>query len=159
MFIAINRINVPKGKGGSLEQRFGASEGLKGQAGVLGFELLRRTWQRGTEAGAEETEEYMAVTRWETEEHFHAWTKSDAFKKAHGGGHHAQQSHGHADHTHGHAAASGEKAHACASKSAVAEHGTEKAAGAGCGGAGKKTGMNAQASGYTVVLSKEPQLA
>jgi heme-degrading monooxygenase HmoA len=148
MFIAINRINVPKGKGESLEQRFGASEGLKGAAGVLGAESV-----------AEETEEYMAVTRWETEEHFHAWTKSDAFKKAHSGGHHAQQGQGHGEHAHGHAAASGEKAHGCASKGTAAEHGAEKAAGASCGGAGKKAGMNAQASGYTVVLSKEPQLA
>lgn len=150
MFIAINRINVPKGKGESLEQRFGASEGLKGAAGAIGFELLRRTWQRGAESGAEEMEEYMAVTRWETEEHFHAWTMSDAFKKAHGDGNPAQ---------HGNAAASSEKAHACASKVVTSEHGSEKAAGANCGGAGKKAGMNAQASGYTVVLSKEPQLA
>ncbi len=137
MFIAINRINVPKGQSESLEKRFASSEGLKGQAGVLGFELLRRTWQpaQGEQAAAAETEEYMAVTRWETEEQFHAWTKSDAFKKAH--------SHGNK-----------EKAAACASKSAEGQQQAEGAKAHGCGG-GK---MSASASGYAVVVTKEPQL-
>jgi heme oxygenase (staphylobilin-producing) len=88
MFIAINRIWVEKGHGEQLIARFAASDGLQGVPGIVDFELLQRTWL-GPNHGASsdcqaESEEFLSVSRWESEEHFRAWTKSDAFKRAHG---------------------------------------------------------------------------
>lgn len=153
MFIAVNRIVVEAGKGEGLIQRFAASEGLKGQPGVLGFELLRRTWQgRNAETGeqADTNEEFLVMTRWESQRHFQDWTQSDAFKKAHG--HHGK---GHAkaegsNHMQGAASAKGQaegpQAAACAQ---------DEAKGQACANREAKGGMvRAQASGYDVVLVK-----
>lgn len=155
MFIAVNRIVVEEGKGEGLIQRFAASEGLKGQPGVLGFELLRRTWQgRKTEASgqADSNEEFLVMTRWETQQHFQDWTQSDAFKKAHG--HHGK---GHAQAeglSHGQSAACA-KSKAEDSLSAACAQGEAK--GQACANREAKGGMvRAQASGYDVVLVKHP---
>jgi heme-degrading monooxygenase HmoA len=87
MFIAINRIVTPADQAQGLIDRFSASNGLAGQPGVLGFELLRRTWlgqAHGESAEPEQDlEEFLVTTRWESEADFQAWLQSDAFKRAH----------------------------------------------------------------------------
>lgn len=82
MFVAINRLTVKKDQGEGVETAFSKKGGLEGSPGFIGFELQKRVWTMGKEV---ENDEYLAVTRWESKEQFFAWTKSDAFKKAHSG--------------------------------------------------------------------------
>ncbi|WP_426505770.1 antibiotic biosynthesis monooxygenase family protein [Dactylosporangium sp. McL0621] len=74
--VKINAIEVPEGAGPELERRFGARHGaVEGAPGFLGFELLRPT--------AGETR-YFVYTKWESEEHFQAWSSGPA-REAHAG--------------------------------------------------------------------------
>ena len=73
--VRINAIEVPEGRGESLEERFRSRLGeVERMPGFLGFELLRPT--------AGETR-YFVYTRWESEEAFRAWTESSAFRRGH----------------------------------------------------------------------------
>tara|TARA_Y100001936_G_C16076389_1_gene674292 strand:+ start:1001 stop:1324 length:324 start_codon:yes stop_codon:yes gene_type:complete len=73
--VKINAIEVSEGRGGELEARFAARAGeVESMPGFEGFELLRPT---------EGENRYFVYTRWESEEAFKAWVKSDAFKKGH----------------------------------------------------------------------------
>ena len=78
MFIATNRLQAAQGRGHELEARFSQRNGVQAQPGFLGFEL----WKLRTE---EAHEEYLVLTRWESEAHFRAWTESEAFRQAHSG--------------------------------------------------------------------------
>ena len=82
MFIAINRLKIQPGSGSVLEERFAQSGGLEGSPGFIRFQLLRRSWQPH---GEQDHEEYLAMTEWQSRDDFLAWTRSDAFKKAHSG--------------------------------------------------------------------------
>jgi len=82
MFIAINRLKVQPGTGDQLEERFAQPRGLEETEGFIRFQLLRRSWQPHGEA---DHEEYLAMTEWRSKDHFIAWTKSEAFKRAHSG--------------------------------------------------------------------------
>jgi heme-degrading monooxygenase HmoA len=74
--VKINAIEVPEGAGPELERRFGARLGaVEGQPGFLGFELLRPT--------SGETR-YFVYTKWESEDHFQAWSQGSA-REAHAG--------------------------------------------------------------------------
>jgi heme-degrading monooxygenase HmoA len=74
--VKINAIEVPEGAGPELERRFGARHGaVESAPGFLGFELLRPT--------AGETR-YFVYTKWESEEHFRAWSDGPA-REAHAG--------------------------------------------------------------------------
>ena len=74
--VKINAIEIPEGAGPELERRFGARHGaVEGAPGFLGFELLRPV------AGESR---YFVYTRWESEEHFQAWSNGPA-KEAHAG--------------------------------------------------------------------------
>ncbi|MEV8517809.1 antibiotic biosynthesis monooxygenase [Dactylosporangium sp. NPDC051484] len=74
--VKINAIEVPEGAGPELERRFAARHGAVEDApGFLGFELLRPT--------AGETR-YFVYTKWESEEHFQAWSTGPA-REAHSG--------------------------------------------------------------------------
>ena len=74
--VKINAIEVPEGAGPELERRFGARLGaVEGQPGFLGFELLRPT--------SGETR-YFVYTKWQSEEHFQAWSQGSA-REAHAG--------------------------------------------------------------------------
>jgi heme oxygenase (mycobilin-producing) len=76
--VKINAIEVPEGRGETLEERFRARAGeVERMPGFLGFELLRPT--------AGETR-YFVYTRWASEEAFRAWVESDAFRRGHAGG-------------------------------------------------------------------------
>ncbi len=80
MYIATNRIRVQENFGEKLESRFKERRGIEKQPGFLNFELwkLDDPEERGCE-------EYLVVTRWESESDFRAWAKSDMFNKAHSG--------------------------------------------------------------------------
>jgi heme-degrading monooxygenase HmoA len=74
--VKINAIEVPEGAGPELEKRFAARLGaVDSQPGFLGFELLRPV-------GGETR--YFVYTKWETEEHFQAWSTGPA-RQAHAG--------------------------------------------------------------------------
>ncbi|WP_432837243.1 antibiotic biosynthesis monooxygenase family protein [Dactylosporangium sp. CA-092794] len=74
--VKINAIEVPEGAGPELERRFAARHGaVEGSPGFLGFELLRPV--KG------ETR-YFVYTKWESEEHFRAWSDGPA-REAHSG--------------------------------------------------------------------------
>jgi heme-degrading monooxygenase HmoA len=75
MVVKINAIEVAEGRGPELEDRFAkrAAE-VEGMPGFLGFELLR--------PAAGETR-YFVYTRWESEDDFQNWVKSDAFTRGH----------------------------------------------------------------------------
>ena len=49
---------------------------MRAVPGCLNFNLLK-------EAGIEGDAVYVAMTEWENEAAFHAWTESDAFRRAH----------------------------------------------------------------------------
>ena len=81
MFIAINRIRVTRGEGGELEERFGKSSGIEELPGFIEFRLPKKTWGHGDN----EADEYLSMTQWASKKDFVAWTKSEAFRKAHSG--------------------------------------------------------------------------
>jgi len=73
--VKINAIEVSPEHGPMLEQRFATRAGeVEKQPGFLGFELLRPV---------EGETRYFVYTRWEDEESFQAWVKSEAFTRGH----------------------------------------------------------------------------
>jgi heme-degrading monooxygenase HmoA len=79
MFIATNRIMVKTGYGDTLASMFKARGAVQDHAGFISFEL----WKMNN---TPEHEDFLVVTHWESEEHHHTWTRSDAFRSAHAGG-------------------------------------------------------------------------
>ncbi|HEX3782119.1 MAG TPA: antibiotic biosynthesis monooxygenase [Pseudonocardiaceae bacterium] len=74
--VKINAISVPEGAGPELEKRFAHRlHAVDGQAGFLGFELLRPV------SG---DDRYFVYTKWESEEAYQAWANGAA-KEAHAG--------------------------------------------------------------------------
>lgn len=79
MFIAMNRFKVRTGREADFEAVWlGRDSHLEEVPGFLGFRLLR-----GPEA--EDHTLYATHTQWESRDAFTAWTKSEAFRKAHAG--------------------------------------------------------------------------
>ena len=78
MYIAVNKLKVQKARGDDLEQRFHHAGAVASEPGFLGFEL----WKRYEDG---EHEEFLVVSRWESEEAHNQWTKSESFKQAHSG--------------------------------------------------------------------------
>jgi heme-degrading monooxygenase HmoA len=79
MFIAMNRFKVRKGSECDFEQVWLSREThLDGVQGFVVFHLLK---------GPEKEDHvlYASHTVWRSEKHFEAWTRSEAFRKAHGG--------------------------------------------------------------------------
>jgi len=79
MFIAMNRFKVKKGSEYDFEQIWLTREThLEGVPGFIAFQLLK---------GPERDDYvlYASHSQWRSEENFIAWTKSDAFRKAHAG--------------------------------------------------------------------------
>lgn len=73
MVVVINRIKPQPGTEERLEQAFARASGMKDVPGCLGFEFWRN--RNGGE--------YLVVTRWDSEESFHAWRQGDHFRHAH----------------------------------------------------------------------------
>ena len=73
MFIAMNRFKVNDGRGPDFEKAWKEREShLDEVPGFLLFQLLRG--EDGT---------YVSHSTWESEDAFAAWTRSEAFRKAH----------------------------------------------------------------------------
>ena len=77
MYVVMNRLTVPVEQAGHLEQGFSHSAGRMHEVpGCLNFNLLKEERIDGEAV-------YVALTEWETEAAFRAWTESDAFRRAH----------------------------------------------------------------------------
>jgi len=78
-YIAMNRFRIVKGQESEFEEIWKTRNTyLENEPGFLKFDLLK---------GPEKEDHilYASHTIWESEEHFTAWTKSEAFRKAHAG--------------------------------------------------------------------------
>lgn len=77
MYLAMNRFQVKKDRATDFEAMWlGRDSDLPGMEGFVEFRLLK----------GPEHDDYMLYsshTFWDSEENFTAWTKSDAFRKAH----------------------------------------------------------------------------
>jgi len=79
MFIAMNRFKVAKGSEGEFTEIWKNRDSfLKEMDGFVEFHLLQ-----GPER--EDHTLFASHTLWESKAHFEAWTKSEAFRKAHEG--------------------------------------------------------------------------
>lgn len=75
MIVTCNRIPVNPEHAAAFEERFSDRATLvDGMPGFVSFQLLRPT---------KDGDPYVVMTFWETQEHFKAWTESDAFKEGH----------------------------------------------------------------------------
>ncbi len=77
MYVVMNRLTVATEHAGRLEEGFAHSAGrMREIPGCVHFSLLK-------EAGVEGESVYVALTQWEDEAAFRAWTESDAFRRSH----------------------------------------------------------------------------
>jgi heme-degrading monooxygenase HmoA len=77
MYIAMNRFGVNEGREGGFETTWGErNRYLDEVEGFVSFKLLRGETVDGVTP-------YISHSTWESEARFVAWTKSDAFRKAH----------------------------------------------------------------------------
>ena len=80
MYIAMNRFRVTAGCEAEFEEVWANRETyLEEVAGFKEFHLLRGTT-------ADDITTYLSHSVWASHEAFEAWTKSEAFRKSHGGG-------------------------------------------------------------------------
>ena len=74
MIVVMNVVRAADGRAEDFEEAFLSRERLlRGAEGFAGFELLRR----------DRDSEYIVLTRWESRDDFHAWVRSDLFKRSH----------------------------------------------------------------------------
>ena len=79
MYIAMNRFEVALGREEEFEERWRSRESYLDEVeGIKEFLLLRG-------AAGENSTAFLSHSVWESEEAFKAWTKSEAFVKAHRG--------------------------------------------------------------------------
>ena len=79
MFIAMNRFKVVKGEEAAFETVWSSRKSrLDEMPGFLSFHLLKGPEKDGYRL-------YASHTAWESEADFVAWTRSEAFRQAHGG--------------------------------------------------------------------------
>jgi len=77
MFIAMNRFRIVKGREADFERIWAARETYLDEVpGFKEFSLLRGP-------AADDHTLYASHSVWQSREHFEAWTRSDAFRKAH----------------------------------------------------------------------------
>jgi heme-degrading monooxygenase HmoA len=75
MIVVCNRIPVNPEHAAAFEERFADRASLvDGMPGFVSFQLLRPS---------NPADPYVVMTFWESQEHFHAWTESAAFKEGH----------------------------------------------------------------------------
>ncbi len=76
MYIVMNRFHLNAGAGAAFEARWRERRSyLKAVPGFIRFRLLKL-----------DDTHYSSYAEWESETAFQAWTRSDAFRKAHGQG-------------------------------------------------------------------------
>ncbi|MFF0834898.1 MULTISPECIES: antibiotic biosynthesis monooxygenase family protein [unclassified Streptomyces] len=92
MYTVMNRLPVPAAGAAAFEERFAASmrETLPGVVGLVGARLLRPEREGGA---------YVAVMEFTTRDAFSAWTRSPAFRAAHGPSAQGPSAHGAAGET------------------------------------------------------------
>ncbi|GAB7389078.1 hypothetical protein BSNK01_29160 [Bacillaceae bacterium] len=74
MYVVMNVLEVPEeGKGKMIELFSKSAENMKKVPGCLEFQFLNSTQEN----------KQIVYTKWESKEAFEAWTKSEAFRKAH----------------------------------------------------------------------------
>lgn len=79
MFIAMNRFQIVPGEEEAFEQVWKTRDShLEGVPGFVEFHLLRGP-------SAEDHTLYASHSIWNSREDFEAWTRSEAFRKAHAG--------------------------------------------------------------------------
>jgi len=77
MINVMNVVTVPAESAEGFAQAFSNRDStLADNDGFLGFELLRRELETGEF-------EFLVISRWESQEAFHGWVRSDSFKQAH----------------------------------------------------------------------------
>ncbi|WP_163151188.1 antibiotic biosynthesis monooxygenase [Anoxybacillus sp. MB8] len=76
MYVVTNAIRVKKGYAPQLVERFKERKGIEQSPGFIRLELH-------ITQGLEDHDEVRVCTTWENKECFEAWTKSEAFRKAH----------------------------------------------------------------------------
>ncbi|MEI3607545.1 heme oxygenase [Pseudogracilibacillus sp. SE30717A] len=76
MYIVTNTTKIKKDEGIKLINRFNKVGKVEMMEGFLGLEVLETQKLK-------DYDEVTIVTRWETEDNFKNWTKSEAFKEAH----------------------------------------------------------------------------
>jgi heme-degrading monooxygenase HmoA len=80
MYTVMNRLQCPPAYSTHLEQAFRHAGQMKDVPGFISFQFLRQD-----DAAADPAlVRYLAVTLWESRQHFEAWTRSEAFSLAHG---------------------------------------------------------------------------
>ena len=85
MYIAMNRFSVVPGQESAFEDMWRDRQSyLNDVPGFLEFHLLRGP-------SNEESTLYASHSRWDSREAFKAWTKSEAFQRAHGKTHSTEQ--------------------------------------------------------------------
>lgn len=78
MYVAVNTLNVEKGRGRDLELRFKQRGEVAQERGFCSFQL----WKSNESL---EFEQYLVVTQWLKQEDHDNWTRSDTFRRAHAG--------------------------------------------------------------------------
>jgi heme-degrading monooxygenase HmoA len=79
MYLTMNRFRIKPGCEAQFEEIWkGRESKLPGVPGFVAFHLLKGPEQDGYRL-------YASHTMWASEEDFHGWTRSDAFRQAHAG--------------------------------------------------------------------------
>ncbi len=77
MFIATNRFRITEGREADFERVWKQRDSYLDEVpGFLEFHLLRGATEEGATL-------YVSHSRWQSREAFEAWTRSEAFRKAH----------------------------------------------------------------------------
>jgi heme-degrading monooxygenase HmoA len=79
MFAVINRLKSPPDYGVHLERAFRHAGNMQDIPGFVGYQFMRNT--RELKPG--DILEYVALTYWDSREAYVAWTKTEAFSRAH----------------------------------------------------------------------------
>ena len=86
MYIAMNRFRVTEGREQAFEEMWRQRRSYLDEVpGFREFHLLRGSSNDGVTL-------YISHSQWDSRELFKAWTKSDAFKQAHGRTHSSKES-------------------------------------------------------------------
>ncbi len=86
MFVSINHIPVADGREDDFEQLFKTRDrSVEEQPGFVSLDILKpgMLLSMSSDPPTKQDNTYHVLTRWETEQAFFDWVRSDAFKQAH----------------------------------------------------------------------------
>ncbi|HWE63303.1 MAG TPA: antibiotic biosynthesis monooxygenase [Chloroflexota bacterium] len=78
MFMVINRLSCAPEYAEHLERAFKHAGNMQGVPGFILFQFLKNTAEDGARI-------YIALTQWESQTAYEAWTRSESFQRAHSG--------------------------------------------------------------------------